>query len=725
MKLYINKIDLFIWLVLIFVAAGGAKAETESSALRPRYGASVYGGVNMHSASFHKLPGVPNCCEQFDSGIGAAINFALHYTTPLRPKWSLFAKLGFINNSALLKADENTTVFSTVKNGSDAGKFEHRLDVKLGAITFEPTLMYNPYKSLFVGAGFSAGFLTNYKFDQREVILEPQGATFLDSLGRDSELATRNHYQGDIPEATKLLLSGVVTAYYDFPMNKRGTLLLSPEINFSYAFSPVIDGYVWRTNALRFGVGVKYSPAPPEPLNPKFKREERRDTVIIADESISAPIFTRGAERRTFDTLIGEDEILYSDITLATDTLRTPKQYFFDVDVAHHFVNDSGAVVYADYATVEEYITRSVKPLLSYIFFDDSSSALADRYVRVNSSEISKFSENRFHKTSTLQIYHNILNIIGSRMRALPKANLTLTAIDNGVETAADKSLLSRRTETIADYLTSVWGIDPSRIKKQTSRETFEPQGTPDDPLKLEETRRVEMSSNVWEALQPVFTNDTIAVMNLPEIDLLPIVRAQSGVAKWNASLKQSDRILGQYSGEGEPPKKLVWKFDDNSKNRITDGTVLTYALEATDNKGKTKASAEKNIPIKFSTLENKETDGLGNILIDKFSLVLFEFDRSEITPNNMRIVDYIKSRITTLSKVYITGYTDLLGPADHNLRLSQDRANSTAAALKAKTEEVLGIGATNELYDNALPEGRYYSRTVEILIKTPMQSPQ
>jgi outer membrane protein OmpA-like peptidoglycan-associated protein len=72
---------------------------------------------------------------------------------------------------------------------------------------------------------------------------------------------------------------------------------------------------------------------------------------------------------------------------------------------------------------------------------------------------------------------------------------------------------------------------------------------------------------------------------------------------------------------------------------------------------------------------------------------------------------------------VRISGYTDYTNPLDYSLRLSKARARETASALDlAKKAEVRGLGKTVLLYDTDIPEGRFYCRTVTIVVETPIQ---
>jgi outer membrane protein OmpA-like peptidoglycan-associated protein len=84
-------------------------------------------------------------------------------------------------------------------------------------------------------------------------------------------------------------------------------------------------------------------------------------------------------------------------------------------------------------------------------------------------------------------------------------------------------------------------------------------------------------------------------------------------------------------------------------------------------------------------------------------------------------VVDFIKDRSNDKSQIYVRGYTDAMGDDDVNKRLSQRRAKSVADRLKLKNAIVEGIGEDLLLYSNDTPEGRFYCRTVQIIIETPI----
>jgi OmpA-OmpF porin, OOP family len=95
----------------------------------------------------------------------------------------------------------------------------------------------------------------------------------------------------------------------------------------------------------------------------------------------------------------------------------------------------------------------------------------------------------------------------------------------------------------------------------------------------------------------------------------------------------------------------------------------------------------------------------------------------------NEKIVSAIKAEraIPTTATVRVFGYTDSWGADDINLQLSQRRAESVAQYMEfspfnLRSLQVKGWGETAPLlYENDLPEGRFYCRAVIIEADSPV----
>jgi outer membrane protein OmpA-like peptidoglycan-associated protein len=121
-------------------------------------------------------------------------------------------------------------------------------------------------------------------------------------------------------------------------------------------------------------------------------------------------------------------------------------------------------------------------------------------------------------------------------------------------------------------------------------------------------------------------------------------------------------------------------------------------------------------------------SEGIGqNEQISRFALAFFDFDKATLSSQNLQIINAVKSRLQPESEAIIVGYTDRVGDAAYNKRLSTDRAKTVAEmlpGLSVSRKSTSGVGESVLLYDNDLPEGRFYCRMVEIMLRNaPKQS--
>ncbi len=114
---------------------------------------------------------------------------------------------------------------------------------------------------------------------------------------------------------------------------------------------------------------------------------------------------------------------------------------------------------------------------------------------------------------------------------------------------------------------------------------------------------------------------------------------------------------------------------------------------------------------------------------IGAYSLILFNFDSPEPGKLNRRILEeMIYEDIIPGSVIEVVGLTDVVGTEERNLRLTTERA---AAVVKLIRESVpserylsltgRGMGESAPLYRNDLPEGRFFNRTVRVIIDSPL----
>ncbi len=655
MRYTFNTSMILAVIVTVILSAVALQAQTPSPLSRQQVG--VFGAfqlVQHTNGTGVGIIGLPSC-GTFTDGSGTGVAFGALYQYPLISGLAFQVRGSYSIMGGSLSSRE------IIGNGVEGGRVvnaevEHTLDPKIAISSLEPMLVIGPFGfPLAINLGLQAGSLISKTAEQKETLLAPLTATFTNGS------AVRNAGSGDF-DAASFYVASITGLSYDIPVGTN--FLVTPEVAYHFNLSNAGSDAKWRGNALRLGVSVKM-----------LLGIETPSTVVEGPSGITASVRASG---------------------LLADSSEQPI-----VQVR-----------------IEEFLGAQLRPLLNYVFFDDNSGTLPSRYNRLSQDQALAFSIDKLHYLDALETYHHILNIIGRRMTEHPEATLRLVGCN--AETPTEKgnvALAQGRAVSVRDYLVRTWNIPQDRI-------TVESRGLPEKPSNINdrdgiaENRRVEIYSNSARIMEPVLTNDTIRSANPPGIRFRSIAAADAGVASWRLTAGQSGQTLKEFSGTGSVPAMLDWHLEEDQAHIPHFPKPIDYQLAVTDTKGQTYTVPTATITTDQITIQRKRRERTADKEINRYSLILFDFGSADISATNRSIVDFIKSRITLNSTVSVTGYTDRLGDADFNQKLSDQRARATAAALGVGSP--IGKGETM-LFNNDLPEGRFYCRTVNVVVEVPI----
>ena len=686
--------------------------------LYTRFGFVAGYGFNMHTADFRALPGVPNCCPQFESGSGSGPLGGIFSELPLSQSMLLGIRLSYITHDATLTQEEATTVI--VGGVEQAGAFTHTVDATLSSIGIEPTLNVHIVAGLYANVGMRLGTYLTKDYSQKEEISQPEGVgTFLDSNGNDSKARVRNESSGEIPNAQSFLAQAVGGISYELPLNARRSMFLVPEVSYALSFTDVVDGITWKANGLRAGLALKFQLVPPPPKEKMYDTTIVRDTSVRLLAGISAPQTKFLSRSSSQDTIETSDAITYRTVIKELYERLMPDNKL-DATIAAYGVDDDGKESPLATLRIEEFLSVSVQPLLNYLFFDEGKSTFPDRYKQLSVPDANSFRLEKLFGMSTLDVYYNVLNIVGYRMRQYPNATLSFTGCNSDENLEKGNTKLSEdRVKTVRDYLSNVWKVAPNRIQSFSRNLPLAP-SNPNTPDGRAENRRVEVTSNMQEVIDVFVANDTTRKPDPPIVRLKPTINANEPVTSWKMTVVQTGKLLKDFSGTGAIGN-IDWDIENDPASAPRYSDPLEVTLVATTQSGNTK-TVRSILPTNVITVAEKEARGKGDFRIDKFNLILFPFNSFEMTAANDRIITLVNSRITPESKLTVEGYTDRTGDPGSNARLATKRAESTVSALKRPDATVRGVGEARLLYPNETPEGRFYCRTVQITTKTPIK---
>ena len=319
-----------------------------------------------------------------------------------------------------------------------------------------------------------------------------------------------------------------------------------------------------------------------------------------------------------------------------------------------------------------------------------------------------------------IEVNKNVLNIVATRMKMLPHASLTITGTADGRAEKSAKGLPQSRADWAKTYLVGSCGIEGSRIVTRTTSIPDKP-SSPNDPDGIAENRRIELSSNVPDVLAPVvIAADNQRVASFDVVMFYPRFTGDT-VRSWSLTVSQAGRVLKESNGT-TLPSKISWALKPNELSAAQVPVDYELVMRNVDADSVVVAGS---IPVEYVSSVRKKTENLADKTVDKYSLILFDFDDAELTADNLVVLEQmVLPNIRSVSKVNIIGYSDRIGNDDYNLKLSRERAEAVRTFLQARAKEAIysvnGVGEATEVFPNSVPLGRQLSRTVQVIVETP-----
>ena len=532
------------------------------------------------------------------------------------------------------------------------------LKTNISYITVEPSLRYAPFKSNFYLFG---GPRLAFNVDK----------SFRYQLGINPaypDQAESPAVKGDLSDVKKTILSMQIGLGYDFPLSSQSSktqFVLSPFASFHPYFGQNPRSIeTLSITTIRAGVALKFGQGSPV------------DNATAADPKVQ-----------------------------------------FSVDAPAN--------------GVPQRRVREVFPLRNYVFFNTGSSEIPSRYKLLKKDEVKDFREDQLEMVTPINqsgrserqmnVYYNVINILGDRMIKNPSTTITLVGSSEQGEPEGKEM-----AESVKLYLVNIFGINPSRITTKGQLKPNIPSGQPGGTLELDLLRAgdrrvsIESSSPVllaeFQSGPDAKTSNTTALQEVPAASdvVFDVKGANEAFSVWSVQTTDENgkvKSFGPYTQESVSlPRKSI----------LGDKPEGDYKILMT---GQTKSgkSVTKETSVHIASWTPvKIEDGI------RYSII-FEFNESNaITMYEKYLTEVVAPKIPMNGTVVIHGHTDIIGDDDHNLKLSEARANEVksiienALAKSNRTDvkfEVTGYGEDSgrSPFDNKYPEERFYNRTVII----------
>jgi outer membrane protein OmpA-like peptidoglycan-associated protein len=673
MKNFDKKVLKSLKAVALFALLANPAAAQETSPKRSlMLGAFGAGAYNLHSGDFTTYDGVLPC-GTFENAQTLGWMAGNILDVPFTDAWGLSARMYYhkangdfstpsTNPPYILLADSSLVRLNTDQN----------LNTSLDYVQFDALAKFNFTPIWYVTAGPSIGFATRAAYSQEESIVSPTGAKFESGGTSRKIIAGRFEDEGSANTEKNLRVAAVAAFGADFPLTNR--IFLNPEIGYQLGFTNVLSSFNWKVDALRAGVALKFA----------FGEE-----VVI--EKIIPPADVPPSPRPTPVVALDVQSVL----------------------------KDGSRLNYGEIVIREE-ITNELQPLLPYVFFKANDAVIPERY---NLLKTAVFDESSLQE-SVLGVYHHVLNIIGSRLQKNPSATITLTGtVEPLDDTQANPALARNRAEAVRDYLLKTWNIAANRISIR-ERQLPEVISNRNEADGREENRRVEITSDFVEILAPVKLQRRTISREPESLVLMPKVQFAEEVASWKATISDGGNTLWNSENTGVPGE-ISWAFKNEEVRNLRDNSKLLASLDVKTLAGDVLKDSRPVAVKHMITSRRFNGEIVRDSIIERYNLMFFDFDTPRISAFNTQVISLIQSRLKTSSSLRITGLTDRIGADAYNLKLSGERAKSAENAIKARIvpEAISTTGRGEDLiYDNDLPEGRFYNRTVIIEVATPLE---
>jgi outer membrane protein OmpA-like peptidoglycan-associated protein len=532
------------------------------------------------------------------------------------------------------------------------------LSTKLTYIAIEPSIRISPFPSnfyLFVGLGINKVLKNSFTYTQEK----------------------QPNKSGDLTDMQGMMYSSQIGVGYDIPLSAkdhRTQWELSPFVSYHPYFgqSPrTVESLSIQT--VRAGIALKFGRA-------------KGPAVAVVAKKVEAPVVVPAVIPAVIDPGV-------------QFTVRPPAAVPAKAEMKETF------------------------PLRNYVYFDLGSTEIPGRYVKLNKEQASNFKEGEFQTPEPnelddrskrqLNAYHNVLNILGDRMRANPNITVMLIGSSAGKGPEVGKA----EAESVKRYLVDVFGISGARITTEGRNQPIVPSehpgGTKDLVMLQEGDRRVDIISNTPVLIAPL----QIVTVKEEPADSRVLFKAQAGknekLKSWTLEIKDEKGVVQNY-GPFNKEEETV------SGNAILGDRAegnFTVVMVGTTEDGNT-IRRESTLHLIHDTAPKQQSL--------RFS-VLYDFDKSKTQASYEKFLnETVAPLITDNSTVIIHGHADVTGTSEYNMKLSQERSRDAQVILeravaksgkKGVKFQVDGLGSDPKAapFSNTLPEERGYNRTVII----------
>ncbi|MDP6178856.1 MAG: OmpA family protein [Desulfatiglandales bacterium] len=131
--------------------------------------------------------------------------------------------------------------------------------------------------------------------------------------------------------------------------------------------------------------------------------------------------------------------------------------------------------------------------------------------------------------------------------------------------------------------------------------------------------------------------------------------------------------------GEGDLRTTYTFDFKDMGLRKIGSYREISAAVKVIDKKGQNYTGPPATSSVRFIKREEQVAQKMGYKVLEKYALILFAFNGSDLREQNRAIVEQIVERMGQFptAEVKVVGHTDNIDKEVYNMWLSEKRTKS------------------------------------------------
>lgn len=201
----------------------------------------------FNQVNFLELSEIKSCCpDKFSNNYSNNFNIGVNYRNFYNYGFAYFLDLSLINyqeNFSSVEKRNTIDGIADVKHSLDLNMYN--LQTRFG--------FSNLYKNLSFSYGVISEFALSKKFNQKEEMISPLGATF------ENDERVRNIFKNENAEYINIFNYGVFTQiWYNYHINNKRTKSISPFIEANYFISNYHKNGTFRKFNIHFGISFRW-----------------------------------------------------------------------------------------------------------------------------------------------------------------------------------------------------------------------------------------------------------------------------------------------------------------------------------------------------------------------------------------------------------------------------------------------------------------------------------